>query len=331
MKKIFCVLIAAIMSISMLAGCSTNKTGADSADEKLNIVVTIFPEYDWVKNIVGDKADVTLLMDNGADLHNYQPSASDIVKIKNADLFIYVGGESDEWVEDIEDDNLNAISLLEIIGDNAKEEELVEGMQGEEEHHHDEDADEEEHHHDEEEGPEYDEHVWLSLKNAEIIIPEIEKEIVKLDSENKEFYELNTELYLTKINDLDSKYDVIAKEKTVDTVIFGDRFPFRYLIDDLGLNYYAAFIGCSAETEASFETISFLADKMNELDCDYIFTIENSDEKIANAIIQSSNVDAKIISLDSMQSITRKDINDGVTYLSIMEDNFKVLEKALLK
>ena len=324
MKKILCVILAAIMSISMLAGCSNNKNMANTADEKLNIVVTIFPEYDWVKNIVGDKANITLLMDNGADLHNYQPSASDIVKIKNADLFIYVGGESDEWVEDIEDDNLNAISLLEIIGDNAKEEELVEGMQGE-------DADEEEHHHDEEEGPEYDEHVWLSLKNAEIIVPEIEKEIVKLDSENKEFYELNTELYLTKINDLDSKYDIIAKEKTVDTVIFGDRFPFRYLIDDLGLNYYAAFIGCSAETEASFETISFLADKMNELDCDYIFTIENSDGKIANAIIQSSNVNAEIISLDSMQSITRKDIDDGVTYLSIMEDNFKVLEKALLK
>ena len=324
MKKIFCVLIAAIMSISMLAGCSANKTVADSADEKLNIVVTIFPEYDWVKNIVGDKANITLLMDNGADLHNYQPSASDIVKIKNADLFIYVGGESDEWVEDIEDDNLNAISLLEIIGDNAKEEELVEGMQGEEENHHDEDVDEEE-------GPEYDEHVWLSLKNAEIIVPEIEKEIVKLDSENKEFYELNTELYLTKINDLDSKYDIIAKEKTVDTVIFGDRFPFRYLIDDLGLNYYAAFIGCSAETEASFETISFLADKVNELDCGYVFTIENSDGKIANAIIQSSNVNAEIISLNSMQSITRKDIDDGVTYLSIMEDNFKVLEKALLK
>ena len=320
MKKILCVILAAIMSISMLAGCSNNKNMANTADEKLNIVVTIFPEYDWVKNIVGDKANITLLMDNGADLHNYQPSASDIVKIKNSDLFVYVGGESDEWVEDLEDDNINMISLLEIVGDNAKEEELVKGMQGE---------DEEETSEEDEEGPEYDEHVWLSLNNAQVIVKKLDEEIEKLDAENKEFYELNTKLYIDKIKELNSKYNKLANEKTVDTVIFGDRFPFRYLTDDLGLNYYAAFIGCSAETEASFETISFLTDKVKELNCDYIFTIENSDNKIANSIISASNTSAEIVTLNSMQNITRKDIEDGVDYLSIMEDNYKVLVNVL--
>ena len=320
MKKILCVILAAIMSISMLAGCSNNKNMANTADEKLNIVVTIFTEYDWVKNIVGDKANITLLMDNGADLHNYQPSASDIVKIKNSDLFIYVGGESDEWVEDLEDDNINMISLLEIVGDNVKEEELVEGMQGE---------DEEKTSEEDEEGPEYDEHVWLSLNNAQVIVEKLDEEIEKLDSENKEFYELNTKLYIDKIKELNSKYNKLANEKTVDTVIFGDRFPFRYLTDDLGLNYYAAFIGCSAETEASFETISFLTDKVKELNCDYIFTIENSDNKIANSIISASNTSAEIVTLNSMQNITRKDIEDGVDYLSIMEDNYKVLVNVL--
>ena len=320
MKKILCVILAAIMSISMLAGCSNNKNMANTADEKLNIVVTIFPEYDWVKNIVGDKANITLLMDNGADLHNYQPSASDIVKIKNSDLFIYVGGESDEWVEDLEDDNINMISLLEIVGDNVKEEELVEGMQGE---------DEEKTSEEDEEGPEYDEHVWLSLNNAQVIVKKLDEEIEKLDAENKEFYELNTKLYIDKIKELNSKYNKLANEKTVDTVIFGDRFPFRYLTDDLGLNYYAAFIGCSAETEASFETISFLTDKVKELNCDYIFTIENSDNKIANSIISASNTSAEIVTLNSMQNITRKDIEDGVDYLSIMEDNYKVLVNVL--
>ena len=320
MKKILCVILAAIMSISMLAGCSNNKNMANTTDEKLNIVVTIFPEYDWVKNIVGDKANITLLMDNGADLHNYQPSASDIVKIKNSDLFVYVGGESDEWVEDLENDNINMISLLEIVGDNAKEEELVEGMQGE---------DEEETSEEDEEGPEYDEHVWLSLNNAQVIVEKLDEEIEKLDSENKEFYELNTKLYIDKIKELNSKYNKLANEKTVDTVIFGDRFPFRYLTDDLGLNYYAAFIGCSAETEASFETISFLVDKVKELNCDYIFTIENSDNKIANSIISASNTSAEIVTLSSMQNITRKDIEDGVDYLSIMEDNYKVLVNVL--
>lgn len=321
MKKIFCVLIAAIMSISMLAGCSTNKTVADSADEKLNIVVTIFPEYDWVKNIVGDKANITLLMDNGADLHNYQPSASDIVKIKNADLFIYVGGESDEWVEDIEDDNLNAISLLEIIGDNAKEEELVEGMQGEEEED-DEECDEDE--------IEYDEHVWLSLRNAKLLCTEIARVMSECSPENASVYKKNLASYLSKLSALDAEYSEAVKNSRVNTLLFGDRFPFRYLVDDYNISYYAAFVGCSAETEASFKTIVFLSNKVDSLMLKSVCTIEKSDGKIARTVIQNSKAkDAKVLAFDSMQSTTSKDFKRGTTYLGIMQNNLAVLKEAL--
>ena len=337
MKKITALLLALLMLVGVLAGCGkrndTNKT------DKLSIVTTIFPEYDWVKEILGDKADnaeVTMLLDNGVDLHSYQPTADDIVKISDCDLFIYVGGESDGWVDDAlknaTNKDMKVINLLEVLGDSVKEEETVEGMQEEEHDHDHEDADEhddaEEHDHEEE--AEYDEHVWLSLKNAETLCDAISSALQQIDPDNKDAYAANTSAYIKKLSALDADYQAAVDDATYKTVLFGDRFPFRYMVDDYGLNYYAAFVGCSAETEASFETISFLAKNVDELKLPCVLTIEGAQHKIAETIVQNTiEKNQKVLTIDSMQSTTSKDVANGTTYLSVMEQNLSVLKEAL--
>ena len=501
MKKITALLLALLMLVGVLAGCEkqkdTNKT------DKLSIVTTIFPEYDWVREILGDKADnaeITMLLDNGVDLHSYQPTADDIVKISDCDLFIYVGGESDGWVDDAlknaANKNMKVINLLEVLGDSVKEEETVEGMQ-EEEHDHDHGHDEEitkddikdrtlsdfagewkslypyllngdldeycEHKAEEDEdssttkdtylekykaswqcdankitingnkitftytdgksvsaeytyagyqpklndegkissvryqfettstdAPKYvqfndhghesgeaehfhiyfgndsfdalmdsktnpffvkdaltvdeildelmgheheeekDEHVWLSLKNAEVLVNAISKSLQELDPDNKDTYSANSDAYIKKLSALDADYQAVVDGAAYKTVLFGDRFPFRYLVDDYGLSYYAAFVGCSAETEASFETVSFLAKKVDELNLPCVLTIEGAQHKIAETIVQNTTAkNQKILTMDSMQSTTSQDVKNGTTYLSIMEKNLSVLKEAL--
>ena len=344
MKKIIAVLIAAGLMAGCLSACGQTGTAQPSGTDKLQIVTTIFPEYDWVMNVLGDnpaRAQVTLLLDNGVDLHSYQPTADDILKISTCDLFIYVGGESDEWIEDALEEAVNkdmvVINLLDVLGDRVREEETVEGMQDEEhEHEHDEeDSDEHAHEddsaeHDHEEGPEYDEHVWLSLRNAAVLTECISDSLQELDAEHADVYAANADAYTSKLNALDEKYADAVSSAPVKTLLFGDRFPFRYLVDDYGLSYYAAFAGCSAETEASFETVAFLAGKLDELGLHSVITIDGSDNRIADIIIQTAETDnLQILTLDSMQSTTSKDAQNAVTYLSVMEDNLAVLIEAL--
>ena len=325
MKKFLSIIVAAAIAVSSLCGCSTaNKSGNQNG--KIKIVTTIFPEYDWVLNILGDNpanAEVTYLLDNGTDIHSFQPTANDIMKISSSDLFIYVGGESDKWVEDVLKEAVNkdmiAVNLLDVLGDKVVEEELVEGMQGEEE--------------EESEGEEeieYDEHVWLSLKNAKFLVQSISDEIQKIDPANAEAYKANTTAYIGKLDQLDKEYQDVVNNASIKTILFGDRFPFRYLVDDYGLEYYAAFAGCSAESEASFETVTFLSKKVDELSLPAVLTIEGNDKKIAETII--SNTQSKnqtVLTMDSMQSTTSKDIANGVTYIQVMSSNLEVLKKAL--
>ena len=313
----------------MMAAALSPVMGVQAEDSSLSVVTTIFPEYDWMREIIGENSEVelTMLLDKGTDLHNYQPSAEDMVKIVNADLFIYVGGESDKWVEDAlknaENPDMKVVNLMEVLGDTVKEEEVVEGMEAEDEHEGEEYAHEEE-------GPEYDEHVWLSLRNAQTLCEMLGETMEELDLEHAQDYQANTENYLSELKALDEEYQTAVAEGNKDTLLFGDRFPFRYMTDDYGLNYYAAFVGCSAETEASFETIAFLADKVKELGLDTILTIEGSDHKIAETISATSGVeDIKILSLDSMQSVTGKDAQDGADYVDIMKKNLEVLKEAL--
>ena len=327
MKKITALLLALFMLVGALAGCG--KQNDTNQTDKLSIVTTIFPEYDWVREILGEKADtaeITMLLDNGVDLHSYQPTADDIVKISDCDLFIYVGGESDEWVEDAlrnaANGNMKVINLLEVLGDSVKTEEIVEGMQ-EEEHEHE---DAEEHEHEEE----ADEHVWLSLKNAKMLVRVISKALQELDPDNKDIYAANADAYVKKLSALDAEYQTAVDAASNKTILFGDRFPFRYLVDDYGLRYYAAFVGCSAETEAGFETISFLAKRVDELKLPCVLTIEGAQHKIAETIVRNTTAkNQRVLTMDSMQSTTSKDVKNGTTYLSVMEKNLSVLKEAL--
>lgn len=331
MKKIIIAVLCMLLTAGALAGCGEKNKSEKNAD--LSIVATIFPGYDWVREIMGDEAenaDITMLMDNGTDLHSYQPTADDISKISKCDLFIYAGGESDEWVKDAlkqaENKDMKVINMMEMLGDSVKTEEVVEGMESEHDHDHDEDGD----HHDSDQEVEYDEHTWLSLKNAEMICEAIENDLSSLDPENKDIYKKNSEEYISKLSELDSKYQKTVDDAARKTVLFGDRFPFRYLTDDYGLDYYAAFVGCSAETEASFKTVKFLAEKVDELDLPCVMTIEGSDHKIAETIIRNTaDKDQKVLTMDSMQAVTASDLKDGKTYLSVMEKNLEALKEAL--
>ena len=328
MKKILVIMIAVMLAAIGLSACGEEKANVAESDS-VKIVTTIFPEYDWVMNILGDNpanAEVTLLLDNGVDLHSYNPTADDILKVSTCDMFIYVGGESDGWVEDALKGAVNpdmvVINLLDTLGDGAKEEEIVEGMEAEEE--------EEEEGEEGEEEVEYDEHVWLSLRSASKLCAVIEEGLEKIDPSNASVYKENLSSYQEKLNVLDEKYEEAVSEGTKDTVLFADRFPFRYLTDDYGLKYYAAFVGCSAETEASFDTILFLAGKIDELSLNTVLTIEGKDHKIAETVVSSTAYkDQKIATLDSMQSCTLQDVKNGVTYVKIMEDNLEVLKEAL--
>lgn len=335
MKKMIALLLALLMAVGMLAGCAKQNDDTDDTTDKLRIVTTIFPEYDWVRQILGDKADnadVTMLLDNGVDLHSYQPTADDIVKISDCDLFIYVGGESDGWVEDAlknaTNKDMKVVNLLEVLGDKVKNEEVVEGMQEEEHEHEDGEEHEEGEEHEHEE--EADEHVWLSLKNAEVLVGTISNALQEVDPGNKDAYAANADAYVKKLSALDAEYQTAVDNAARKTVLFGDRFPFRYLVDDYGLNYYAAFVGCSAETEASFETISFLAKKVDELKLPCVLTIEGKNHKIAETIVKNTAPKCqKILTMDSMQSTTSKDVASGTTYFSVMEKNLAVLKEAL--
>ena len=334
MKKLISILLVAVMVILGISACGQkNPSAKDSTtekntDKKIKVVTTIFPEYDWVKEIAGyagENMEITMLLDNGVDLHNYQPTTADLAKVSDCDLFIYVGGESDAWVDgalkEAVNKNMKVINLLDVLGESVKEEEVKEGMEAEEE------QDEED---SQEEEPEYDEHVWLSLKNAKVLTQAIADSLCKIDKEHKDIYSENEKNYEEKLDTLDKEYQETVDAASKKTLLFGDRFPFRYMVDDYGLDYYAAFVGCSAETEASFKTIKFLAEKADKLELKNVMTIEKSDQKIAKTIIDNTkNKDQNILTLDSMQSTTSEDVKNGTTYLSVMENNLNVLKEVL--
>lgn len=351
MKKYIGIGLSILVAIMMVLGCAKKEsTGSSEAEsgssvtesssvaeskseetKKLNIVTTIFPAYDWVKQIVGDNknVEISFLIDKGVDLHSYQASAADIAKITDSDLFVYVGGESDGWAEDIikENPNLKYINMVDSIGEAALAEELVEGMQDEEEHDHEgeEHANEEGEHEEGEE--EIDEHVWLSIKNAETIVSAIEAKLAEIDPDNKAEYEKNANDYLAKLDELDKEYKDTLSSIQNKTIIVGDRFPFRYLVNEYGIKYYAAFKGCDAGSEASFETVKFLANKMDELNMSDIFIIDGSKGDLAKTIVDNTkDKNAKVLVLDSMQSTKS---SDNASYLDIMKKNLEVLKEVL--
>ena len=311
-------LMTGVLAAFMLAGCAPKQ---QQNTTKLKIVATTFPQYDWIREIIGKdntNVDLQLLMKNGGDLHSYQPTAGDIANISDANLFVYVGGESDEWVDDALEEKTNKdmkiVNMMQTLGDDIDEEE--EGLEKESEDHDHEEI-------------EYDEHVWLSLKRAQKIVKAIADELGELDSTNAKKYQENAEAYIAKLAALDKSYESTVNTVKNKTWIFADRMPFHYLAKDYGITTYAAFNGCSTETNASFNTIVSLAKYADELGIKHIMTIEGSDKKLAKAVIENTtDKNQDILTLNSLQSVSQSDIDKGLTYYGAMEENLKVLAQS---
>lgn len=366
MKKIFALLLALLMMVNMTA-CKKNNDSdlkksdisaqsqelKEKHDKTVKIVSTLYAPYDWVNNLIKDCSgnyQVDYLLKNGADLHSYQPTAEDLAKISQADMVIHVGGPADEWLnkalENAGNKDVKIVNLMEVLSDKLLKEELVSGMQDDHDGHdhddhkeHDDHDDHDDHdkadnkdaHHDHEHGS-YDEHLWLSLDNAEDLVEDIAEKLADLAPEDKKVIEKNEDAYEKKLDELDDKFEKLVKKSMPMSqkntyMLFADRFPFRYFVEDYKIPYSAAFPGCSADSKASFQTISFLAQKLDDLNLHYLFTIEASDQAVAKAIIENSkNKDAKILTFHSMQIMNDQDKAKG--YLGIMEENYKALEEA---
>ena len=308
MKKLLIILlIASLMVASAACGSGQEPEGnTDDQTEKTSIVATVFASYDWTRNLIKgqeDRFDLKLLTDSGVDLHSFQPSVSDIADVTDCDLLIRTGGESESFIDDIEAGGSfqgAEVDLLEVLGDGAI---MIDG----------------------EEGREPDEHVWLSLRNAEKFSGAICEALKELDPENAELYEANLEAYIGELEELDSEYSKMVGDGTFE-VVLGDRYPFIYLFSDYGIGCWPAFTGCSSETDASFETVTALAKKVDELGLKYVLTVDGSDGKVAQAIINvTESRDQEILELNSMQTVSKGDIEAGETYIGVMKANLEIL------
>ena len=316
LKKYLCALFAALTALTLLfaSGCET------SSDGKLHIVCTIFPQYDWVRELTkgAQNVEVTLLEDSGADLHNFQPSAADKVSILNSDLFVYTGGESDDWAKTLlenADKDVRSLDLIEALGERALTEE--EGIEESGEHGH-------------EHEDEVDEHIWLSVQNAKALVSAIQEELCAVDDGNAALYQSNAASYFAELSALDEAFEETVSSAKRSVFVFADRYPFRYLAHDYGLTCYAAFSGCSAESEASFATILALVKHVDENALPYVMVLENSTQGIAKQVIDNTkSKDQGILVLNSLQSVTREDIESGATYLGLMKEDLAVLKTAL--
>lgn len=319
-KRLFSIITIAIMFISIisLSGCNKKED-----NKKLKIVTSNFPSFDLARAVVKDNKniDLKMLLKPGSDMHHFDATPKDIKDILSSDVFIYNGGESDEWIDkilkDIDKKKTTVIKLMDLV--KVVEEEHVEGMEEEHDHDHDHDHDEEE--------KEYDEHVWTSPVNAKKIVSSIKEAMIKKDEKNKNIYEKSASKYTSELDKIDNEFKEIVKNAKRKEIVFGDRFPLRYFVDTYGLKYSAAFPGCSEETEASAKTIKFLINKVKDNKIPVVFHIELSDKKIASSIAKETG--AKVREFKTAHNLSQKDFDKGVTYLDIMKDNIKVLKEAL--
>lgn len=356
--KTTAILVATVLAAAMLAGCTSppqapgagaSSSGAAPGESKLSVVATIFPQYDFVREIAGDKVDLTMLLPPGSECHSFEPSSQDIIKVKECDLFIYVGGGGDEWAEELlasfEGEGPRAIALCDFV--TPQLERTVEGMETahtheeddhihEDGHTHSEDENHADHDHEEDHGhaaeepathSHYDEHVWTSPVMAGQIASGISEVLAEMDGANAALYAANTGAYLAKLDELDAAFAEAVQTAARKTILFGDRFPFAYLADEYGLEYYAAFSGCSTQTNASAGTIAFLVDKVREENLPVVFTIELSSGEIAGAI--AGETGAKVRQLHSCHNVTREELENGATYINLMEQNLQTLKEAL--
>lgn len=328
MKKFLACLTAGLLLVTSLSACASRALSDSSASasnaentQKLSVVCTNFPEYDFVRQIVGDRADITMLLKPGAESHTYEPTPQDIITIQNSALFVYVGGDSDEWVSDVlssmDQSKMTVFKLMDCV--DLVEEELAEGMQPE--------AEAESAGSEAEEAPEMDEHVWTSPANAMKIVQKLCDTLCTLDSADQDTFKSNTDAYLDQLQKLDGEFREVVENGNRKEIIVGDRFPFRYFCEEFGLKYYAAFPGCSTDTEADASTVAFLIKKVKEDKIPVVFHIELSNEQMCNSICEATG--AKSVLLNAIHNVSDSDFKAGATYLSLMEHNVEALKEAL--
>jgi len=327
MKYVF----AFLLMVFLLGGCvSAPNSAANTASEedgRLIIVASVFPQYDFIRQIAGDKVVLYMLISPGAEPHAFEPSPSDMIALNRADLIVYVGGDGEAWVDTILDsiDNPNQrrVALIDLV--DAVYKELVEGMEDDhgEDYGYDDHDDDDDHNHDDE----LDEHVWTSPLNAISIVQQLAWILIELDPDNSEYYFENSMAFIQELRELDAAFAEVAASGVRSTVVFADRFPFRYLMDSYGIDYFAAFPGCSSETQASPATIAFLIDKVKADNIPIVFHVEFSSRSIANVVAQATG--ARLLELHSTHNVSHADFTGGVTYLDIMNRNLEQLREAL--
>ncbi len=326
-KRICAALLLTVCTL--VSGCSfpgSEDSQEDAAGDKISVVTTIFPQYDFVRQVAGDRVDLKMLLKPGEESHSYEPTPQDIIAIQNCDIFIYVGGENDVWVEDILDSmpdaGMQTLRLMDCV--DTVEEEHVQGMEEQPGHTHARDDGEEEADHS---VHEIDEHVWTSPENASLIVARIAELLSEEDPANAGVYESNASAYEKELERLDQKFREIVDSAERNLIIFGDRFPFRYFADAYGLEYYAAFPGCASDTEPSAATMAFLIRKAEEEKVPAVLKMELSSDNIANAVAEAAGVDVKVFY--SCHNLSAEQFENGETYLSMMEKNAETLKEVL--
>lgn len=318
MRRTLCLLLGAALLLGALSGC-TAKPAQDGAYGKLRVVVTIFAPFDFARTIGGEDADVTMLLRPGTEVHAFEPSPKDIIAVRNADVFVYVGGESDAWVHSVlegaDNPSLRAVTLMDCV--EALEEETVEGMQ----------TGRGAHDHDAAEETEYDEHVWTSPRNAARICEKLADVFAAADPEHAGAYERRCTDYVGKLETLNAEFEEIVEHASHETLIFADRFPLRYFADAYGLDYFAAYPGCAESAEPSAATVAFLIDKVRAENIPAVFYIELSNQKLADTVCEATG--AKKLLFSSCHNVTAAEFKNGATYLSLMEQNAAALREAL--
>lgn len=326
MKKVLTYMLTALLITAIFTGCEQNTGSSQQSveDDSITVVTTIFPLYDFARAVSGSKAHVTMLIDPGAEVHTFDPTTDDIIKIQECDVFVYVGGENDKWVDTVLSSmNTGGKKIVRLMDTVAPvEEEIVEGMQHEEDDA-EEHADEEDHPH---EG-EFDEHIWTSPKNAMLMVSAIAEAMGKADETNAEAYKKNEADYNTQIGEVDKRIQGIVDNASRKVILVADRFPFRYMVDEFGLDYSAAFSGCSAESDVSVGTLTYLIDKVKAQSIPYIYYIELSNKKVAESVAEQTG--ANMLLLHSCHNVTKSDFDAGVTYVKLMQQNADNLEKGL--
>ncbi len=343
-KKSAGVLILTLLIIFLFSGCfegsgQSTEEISENYDDRLSVVCTIFPQYDFVRQIAGDKVNLKMLIHPGADVHYYEPTPQDIIQISESDLFIYVGGESDEWADKIlssvDNGSIEVISMMECS--HKVEEELAEGMWDGHKHSYDSKQIEEqtdgtfsvngEDHESENNNVEYDEHVWTSIDNSVLIVSEIRDTLCKMDEKNADYYRANAADYIEELKSLKQSISDVVDHAQRKTLVFGDRFPLLYFVKEFGLEYKAAFKGCASDSEAGAETVAYLSDYVSENHIPVVFKLELSSGNIASVISRASGAELK--TFYTCHNLSKEDFDRGETYVSMMQKNIKSLEEAL--